>query len=347
MANQEAPGSSEEDRILPVVFILLDVCIIIGNAFILFVVIKNWKTIRLQRKNRAAHLLTVNLCSADLLLAAIDIYYMLALYVPDLAAYLIHHKIPCLITLTSYITAHMASGFTLVAIAVERYIYIVHGIRYSKIMDSGRILLMLSIVWLAAIFGTLPLYIWNNWDKSEGLCHAVNIIPRTYSMIATVGRILFIIIAITILHCRIHRKALQIHERRGPLRAMAVLRTKSARVVLIITIAYVISWLPYLVVFSCKRFDVDVPPLLFKFAECLITLNYLVNPFIYAFHNRPIQHAIMKTLKSCKNMHDENEMKSRENENSFKGVSCTSSSRNFSPTSSRHISKTEPGESKG
>ncbi|XP_067009381.2 G-protein coupled receptor 3 [Anabrus simplex] len=289
------------ERTIMLVGVITATLISTVNAFILLVLITNWNVIQRQCRNRACLLITCNLCSADLFLGLICIYYILSLRLDGLHEYLGQHKILCVMTLHLVIMVYMASGFTLVSIALERYIYILYPLRHTELLNTRRTFLMISTVWTAAFLGSCPLQLWNNWeDGRSNVCDDVHIIPITYSIIGTTSRVVFITVVITVFHWRVHRVAIEVRNRKTPMSTITALRTRSARVVLIIFFTYVGSSAPFLVMLLCIKYDIYVPPICFQISRCVYNINYIVNPFVYIFCNRSIGHIIFQILKTWK-----------------------------------------------
>lgn len=49
--------------------------------------------------------------------------------------------------------------------------------------------------------------------------------------------------------------------------------------------AFIFSWVPYLTIWTCKFMGLDVPPVYRSIAEHTITINAIINPFIYTATN--------------------------------------------------------------
>ncbi|XP_068085216.1 adenosine receptor A3-like [Anabrus simplex] len=288
---------TNEDIFIAVLNLMMSISIITINSFILLVVFFNWKQIRIQCNNRASVILTINLSVADLVMGLLDIYFSLPLYLPELARYLGQHKLACIMRYAFIMLANIASGYTLVAIAVERYIYVVHALKYSELMNTRRTLLMISVVWTAAFLESSPLYFWNHWEENMCACDDTNLIPEEFTISFSITRIFVILIVVAAFHWRIHREALKIQSRKDSMSARSSLRTRSARVVLIICVVYILSWMPFSIMYFCKMSGIYIVPLIYKFCNCVIDISYVVNPFVYAYNNRAIGNAIVKTLK--------------------------------------------------
>ena len=120
------------------VFIVEFVLSCVGNILILFVM---FITESLQTKS---HALLANLSVCEII-KSIG-YFVLTLHMFLTSTHGIITAL-CLASLSATALAIMASQWTLILIAAERYIKIIHGLRYHSIVTSGRLRLLLLLLW--------------------------------------------------------------------------------------------------------------------------------------------------------------------------------------------------------
>ena len=222
-----------------------------------------------------------------------------------------------------------ASLFSLVALALEKYIAVFNPLRHTVYMNTRTVILMAVVIWIAALtFGALPVLGWNTYD---GVCAFVE--RTSYSYLITWTAIcLLAAIVILILYLRIfwiaRKHATQIRttleylarssaaicledSQTGPTTmgsegiAMAQLPPppkrrftmsipnspmRAVKTIGIILGVFYICWLPLLIYFI--GFRNYYSNLVIHFLLLVALCNSLCNPFIYGVRNKAIREAI-------------------------------------------------------
>ncbi|XP_049846571.1 adenosine receptor A1-like isoform X1 [Schistocerca gregaria] len=251
-----------------------------------------------------------NLAAADAFVGAATVFYLSYRYVCASRVGLGGYKYTCVLRFVVVSSAHMTSAYSLVAIAVDRYIAVVHALRYKEIMNVRRWAVIIATVWLASIMINLSLFAWNKWEPGAE-CELDKIVPLGYMIAAGIATHGGIIVVVALVHYRIHREAVAVKCRRltgdnqpcpGGSAANVLRRTmntKSARVLLLVTCVYLGCWAPYTLLYLVKVSGISSPAidLAQNLAYTFANINYLVNPFIYSWKNANVRQCIVRTLQ--------------------------------------------------
>lgn len=155
-------------------WVILDVAlfivIVVGNVLVILAV-------RLTRKlrNVASNLFVMNLAIADLIVG-FTLAYHLAFYMnKELGGY----KFTCITRFVVAIVGCSSSMFSLIAIAVDRYIGVMHPLQYAQYVTQKNVVITILIVWFISIaISTVPLY-WNYFDRGL-VCEFQSVVPRYF-----------------------------------------------------------------------------------------------------------------------------------------------------------------------
>lgn len=169
-ASNTLPDLQETDDRSIWIFIdsFLFIAIVSGN--VLTIVAIAW-----ARKLRSivSNYFILNLAISDLLVG-VSLPYQLAFYVdPSLN----RNKAVCI---SRFVIIGLACGgsiYNLIAIAIDRYIAIVHPLSYNAYVTRKRVLIIIAIAWTCTMgVSSIPTY-WNCFDTSE-TCKMDMILPR-------------------------------------------------------------------------------------------------------------------------------------------------------------------------
>ncbi|XP_015595315.1 D(2)-like dopamine receptor [Cephus cinctus] len=269
---------------------LLFAIIICGNILTILAV-------RLSRRlrNVTSNYFVLSLAISDFLVG-LTLPYHLAFYVTELLG-----TIPatCIMRFVLISLACCASIYNLIAIAVDRYIAIVHPLKYSTYMTRRAALVLIFLGWINAIaIATVPIY-WNCFDAATE-CEMDTVLPRYYTVAILTPMLCFIWLSMFILYWQIWKEA-STHARRLRHNGMYNNGTsdwKSVQVVLLVLGCFSICWLPYLIVACSRAFDwhKKASPVVYKSMFSLAMANSGMNPMIYAWKNKNFRKAFQKLL---------------------------------------------------
>ncbi|XP_078395802.1 galanin receptor type 1 [Cetorhinus maximus] len=292
-SNETAAGGSAGDGqhqistdsfIVLFIFSLIFCLGVLGNSLVITV---------LARSQPGKALSTTNIFILNLSIA--DLSYLL-FCIPFQATYYILPRwifggFLCRFVHYFFTVSVLVSIFTLSAMAVDRYIAIVHSRKSSCIRVSRNALISMVCIWLLSLALASPTayyhmlvrreaqgpFCWENWD-----------VP-THRQIYKVATFVVGYLLPLLLICYCYAKVLNhLHKKlRNMSKKSETSKKKTAQTVLVVIVVFCISWLPNHVINLWTEFgSFPLTDASFAFriaAHCLAYSNSSVNPIIYAF----------------------------------------------------------------
>ncbi|GLG98189.1 Octopamine receptor beta-2R, partial [Gryllus bimaculatus] len=270
---------------------------------------------------RSSRRFIANLAAADAIVGLASAYFLVFRYACAARDALEGRRWLCLSRFFFISNSHLTSAYSMAAIAVDRYVAVVYALRYREIMSFRRSTALLLGAWLFPLLTSCIQLWWNEWRPGVA-CELETVLP--VPLVMGVGALshLVLLSVVGVTHYRIHRVAAAMvalagvggggsRTRLDPVSSDTPLAhqhhahprhahaTKSARTVLLVTGCYFACWLPYMSlylarVWGASGFALDVA---FGLAHTFANLNYLVNPFIYAWKNVEVRCAIVAVCK--------------------------------------------------
>nr|XP_032823932.1 adenosine receptor A2b-like [Petromyzon marinus] len=269
-------------------------------------------------------------------------YFLLSLAAADIAVGLL--AIPFAVTISAGFACHFhgclflacfvlvltqSSIFSLLAIAIDRYIAIRQPLRYNALVTSKRARGVIAVCWLLSfVIGLTPLLGWNNWDElhecgSDGRtpdatkcrngtqvqCLFENVVNTDYMVYFNFfGCVLVPLLVMLAVYARIFlvaRTQLQLIEKAGSKapggdrrRNLLQREVHAAKSLAFIMGMFALCWLPLHALNCVHRFCPDCvrPPWAMYGAILLSHGNSVVNPVIYAFRLREFRATFRRIL---------------------------------------------------
>ncbi|KAM4721897.1 sphingosine 1-phosphate receptor 1 isoform 1-T2 [Rhinophrynus dorsalis] len=290
-------NSSNDIKPSSIIFIIICCFIVLENILVLLTI---WRT---KKFHRPMYYFIGNLALSDLLAGAAYTANILLsgpnTYKLTPAEWMIREG--------SMFVALSASVFSLLAIAIERYITMLK-MKLHNGSKSSRSFLLISACWLVSLFlGGLPIMGWNCILRMPDCSTVLPLYHKHYILFCTT---IFCVLLMTIvvLYARIYflvrTRSRSLTFRRNCARtsrssekSMALLKT-----VIIVLSAFIVCWSPLFIFllldFGCK---VQTCPVLFKaeYFLALAVLNSATNPIIYTLTNREMRRAFLKMACCC------------------------------------------------
>ncbi|XP_029511120.2 adenosine receptor A2b-like [Oncorhynchus nerka] len=273
-------------------------------------------------------------------LQSITNYFVVSLAVADIAVGLL--AIPFAITISTGFCANFhgclfiacfvlvltqSSIFSLLAIAVDRYIAIKSPLRYNSLVTSGRAKGIIAVCWVLSVgIGLTPMLGWNRGVNStnssscpEGMteCLFEGVVTLEYMVYFNFfGCVLVPLLAMLVIYARIFMAArrqlrlmdLKLAHMHAPGACSSSTSSRStlqkevhaAKSLAIIVGLFALCWLPLHIINCFNLFcqDCGRPHVwVMNIAIILSHANSVVNPFIYAYRIREFRHTFRRILR--------------------------------------------------
>ena len=270
---------------------------LVGNSLVCAVVLRN----RIMRT--PMNYLLVNLAAADMTVAVfIAARYIFTLIFP-------HPKgtagdVVCkLITGEPFVwVGALASAYSLVCIALERYLAIKFPYDERKRITTTRLKRIVVLVWVLAVLWNMPLFMYARYDPISEFClfqWPIANFSQIHSPLAGIG---FVVLPITVMIYLYSKLVYKLWFRPTSTSTMAqqnklLYCKKSARLVVTVSVIYSICWIPNMVVYIFSSFSKQqLYSAVHTTSIVLVTLNSAINPVLYSCQSDRFRKHILALL---------------------------------------------------
>ena len=218
------------------------------------------------------------------------------------------YKYLCLWKYSAVLVSMTGSLYSLVAISVDRYIAILHPLKYPIIMTRKKAKIIISGIWIYhLIIIVIPSAGWNNYDKYNGtVCNFFKILPLPYTILTAPVSIFSSLFISMYLYRQIFNVAShQLKKRKHRVQSKANLQLqkdmRSVRAMGIILFFFYIFWAPSMFIIPLKYLDIpaDISEIIKNFGMIIAMSNSAVNPFMYCWLRKDFRRAFKSILCSC------------------------------------------------
>ncbi|KAL0992895.1 hypothetical protein UPYG_G00100670 [Umbra pygmaea] len=285
MTPDEVEKRKEKDQLsaMNIVFVIICSIIILENLLVLTAVFRN------KKFHSAMFFFIGNLAFSDLLAGSA---YIANIFLSGPRTFELF-PVQWFIREGTAFIALAASVFSLLAIAIERYI----AITKVKVYGSNRtcrMFLLIGTCWVTSILlGGLPILGWNCIDD-QNFCSAVLPLYSKRYILFVVTIFSVILLSILILYVRIYLIVRSSHQEATNSPAYALLKT-----VTIVLGVFIVCWLPCFTILlldtSCERGKCSIlskADIFFGVA----TLNSALNPVIYTLRSKDMRKTFLRVL---------------------------------------------------
>ncbi|XP_078600520.1 G-protein coupled receptor 6-like [Branchiostoma floridae x Branchiostoma japonicum] len=190
----------------------------------------------------------------------------------------------------------MSSAYGLLALTAERYWFIVHGMTYVNNVDNGKCKVMVLIIWVwSVVLGMLPNFGWHCASPTEegcspmggGLPHGYIVLIQASIVIAMAG---IILLNTGVFWC-LWKHMNAIADQQAAVGAESSTSSRSAITIVIITVMFLVGWLPFLVKLAFATGVNNV--------QIFIILNSAINPVIYGLRLSEVRRSVVRLFANC------------------------------------------------
>ncbi|XP_054474341.1 adenosine receptor A1-like [Anoplopoma fimbria] len=228
-----------------------------------------------------------------------------------------HNLYLCLLMLSVLIMLTQSSIFSLLAVAVERYVAIFMPFRYQVLMTPRNALLVILTTWLLAfLIGLVPLMGWHKTPPDSGYCFFVLVVDMTYMVYfnffaCVLAPLVIMFLIYAKIFIAVHRQVKRIASEQsgrgeGQMKAAASMRRemKTATSLFLVLFLFTSCWMP-LHIINCFLLlcpNCPVPLELLLAAIILSHANSAVNPFLYAYTMTPFRDTFKAIFMCCRTL---------------------------------------------
>ena len=283
-------------------FCFLVIADLVGNSLVCAVVLRN----RVMRT--PMNYLLVNLAAADMTVAV----FIAARYIFTLI--FAHPKgragdVVCqVITGEAFVwVGALASTFSLVCIALERYLAIKFPYDDRKRVTTTKLKRIVVLSWVLAVSWNMPLFIYARYDPISEFCLFQWPAANFAQVHSPLCAIVYGVLPITIMIYLYSKLVYKLWFRPTTMSTIAqrnklLYCKKSARLVVTVSVVYSICWIPNLVVYVFSSFSTQqLYSAVHTTSIVLVTLNSAINPMLYSWQsNRFRKHMVALLPFPCK-----------------------------------------------
>ena len=207
----------------------------------------------------------------------------------------------------------VSSVTNLCALTLDRYLAIVHPLRYATFMTRRRVALLVSAAWSVAIFGLISSLVMlfalagesqKMLDKSIWLCVTViAMLACVFLLFATV-RIFLVVRRIARQNSALVAQLNFNHQLQHGV-AFKARETASAKMIGIVVTVFLVCYLLYTVYSTLHLVGPPLPPTGREVLILLQLLNSAVNPVAYALHKRGIKRELKRLFRRQRDLHSQ------------------------------------------
>ncbi|XP_066297956.1 melanocortin receptor 5-like isoform X1 [Branchiostoma lanceolatum] len=268
--------------------ISLGVWSVVANSLPLAAIIKH------EQLHTPVYILMANLAAGDILAGIVfivgcssQVYVIVTETVPSNAMLNLR--------LSSLLLSGMSSAYSVVTLTAERYWFIVHGMTYVNNVTNDKCKVVIVVVWMwSLLLSILPHFDSHCTGRFDEECVPLGAgLSRNY-VIAVLVFVFIPMAAILLLNLGIfwclwkHVSAIAAQE--AAVGAPPSVNRKSAITIVIITIVFLVGWMPFFV--KVAQMSTDIISV-FKML-IFISLNSAINPVIYGFRLKEVRRGVAR-----------------------------------------------------
>ncbi|XP_060927740.1 adenosine A2a receptor a [Limanda limanda] len=307
-----------DDTVASIFYIILEVLIagfsVLGNVLVCWAVCLN------SNLQTITNFFVVSLAVADIAVGVLAIPFSIVISIGFCSNFY-----GCLFIACFVLVLTQSSIFSLLAIAVDRYIAIKMPLRYNSLVTGKRARGTIAICWVfSIIIGLTPMMGWHKLSgggnstnactnastnaSSSGLmkCHFENVVDMEYmvyfNFFACVQIPLLLMLAIYLrifMAARHQLKLIEVKAAHGS-RSTLQKEVQAAKSLAIIVGLFAVCWLPLHIINCFTLFcpECERPPALIMYVAIILShANSVVNPFIYAYRIREFRQTFRRIIR--------------------------------------------------
>ena len=215
----------------------------------------------------------------------------------------------CIVRQASGMGIYLAILLNHFALAVDRYIAILHPLRYCAILKRRNVVIVLLVIWLCSCFVTMVPMMADPWRDlpRTNATRSCGPYREIWPIVDKYGLLVFLILVVTIpviLYFRIFLVA------RKQQRVLAAVRQSSAvtsgnqrtaKLMTLLQFLFLAFWIPFIATIPLYFMDlnVNIKSIVIRTSLFIANCNSAVNPFIYSLLRKEFKLVFKNFLKNC------------------------------------------------
>ncbi|XP_006813726.1 somatostatin receptor type 5-like [Saccoglossus kowalevskii] len=293
------------NTILPVIFGIICFSGLIGNALVIYVLLRRSKI------KTVANVYILNLASADFLFVVMLPFLA---YTNSGSNWIMGEAVCKLVHGVDGLNM-FAGIFTLVALSFDRYLAVVHGLRSRKYRTIKAARMTCVLIWVLAFLVTVPLWVSAVTIEFYGitLCEVAAPEWMPQSVFIQYGFVTGFCVPLAIIsvcYASIVIHLTQLNCRDNILNKRPHRSHRVTIMVLLVVLLFIVCWLPFWVVHILRLFErfnnynITMPFLIaFYFSLCLSYANSCLNPIIYTYAGENFRRNLALLCRSREKKH--------------------------------------------
>ncbi|XP_066270752.1 G-protein coupled receptor 6-like [Branchiostoma lanceolatum] len=196
---------------------------------------------------------------------------------------------------TSMFLSGLTSAYSLMALTAERYWFIVHGMTYVSNVTNDKCMVMIVVIWVwSGLLAMQPVFGWSCAMRvDEGCLPIGGGLPHSYVVLVLVFVFIpmaaIILLNMGVLWC-LWKHVNAITAQEAAVGAPSSINRKSAFTIVIITIVFLVGWMP---IFTRMALFATDYLSLYK-VMVFIVLNSAINPVVYGFRLQEVRRSVAR-----------------------------------------------------
>ncbi|XP_002734017.1 5-hydroxytryptamine receptor 4-like [Saccoglossus kowalevskii] len=276
------------------VLAFLGIPVVIGNTLVILAVYQN------HNLRTPPNYFIVSLAFADLMIGVTMAAQNVLLHGQGV----ITHKWACVVISVIAYNPIGASLSHLLAIGIDRYIAILHPLRYHQLITVSRVKVVIVIIWVYCFVTIAP--IWFMTDSKANSCYELMIpIIRGPGIFITIVAFVVPLIIMVAIYARIfviarhHLRRINPQSEDTQQQHYMKREVKAAITPCVVIGVMLFCWVPQFIVVVMDRYEVCANPQRFV-SNLFMLINSGANPLIYARHNTEFRQAFRKSIQKIK-----------------------------------------------
>ncbi|XP_035669712.1 G-protein coupled receptor 3-like [Branchiostoma floridae] len=268
--------------------IFLGVWSVVANSLPLAAIIKH------EQLHTPVYILVANLAASDVL-AGISFILGGSSQVHVVTTETVPSNFILRLRFSSILLSGTSSAYSLMALTAERYWFIVHGMSYVSNVTDGKCKVTIVVLWVwSLLLAMLPNFDQRCTDRFDDTCIPIGAgLSKQYVIVAVV--FVFIPMAtiflfnLGIFWC-LWKHVNAIAAQEAAVGAQPSVSRKSAITIVIITVVFLVGWMPFFV----KLAQLSTDMVSVQYTMVLIIVNSAINPVIYGFRLKEVRRGVAR-----------------------------------------------------